>query len=184
MGLAGGWKEVRSVAGAPNKALSGAPSPRDDPGPAPLSRGVPRPSLGGGRSSTPRGRTPGSGLLPPPPESGLFWGLEGRARGPPRRRDGQLLLLLNRTPPPELKDRGRRVDFMLLFSLRKWGDSGTHWSHSSASSPGGAGLPSGRKWRPTSPRFLLPRDGPRLRRQREGTLANSCSSYIFHYTIR
>lgn len=43
---------MRSEARAANKAVSGAPSPCGDPGPAPLSRGAPGPGLGAGHAAT------------------------------------------------------------------------------------------------------------------------------------
>lgn len=75
-GLAGGWKEVRSVARAANKALSGAPSPRGDPGPAPLSRGAPGPGLGAGHAAT-RAHTRASAAA-------RAWALLGPRRPSPR----------------------------------------------------------------------------------------------------
>jgi hypothetical protein len=45
-------------------------------------------------------------------------------------------------------------------------------------------LESRRKKKVEESRRKLAREGPWLRRQGEGAAANSCSSYIFHYTIR
>lgn len=188
--LAGGWKEVRSVAGEPNKALTGAPSPRGDPGPAPLSRRAPGPSLGAGRAAPPpHARPPGlrASQPPPPPEPGLSLGLACRARGPPKGSEGRSAVAEPHPPPPKPKARGWGVcvgggDSMPRSSVRKRGDSGAARATALPAAPEGlSGLPSGP---PNSPRFLLPGEGPRLRRRREGTVANSCSSYIFHYTIR
>lgn len=114
-----------------NKDLSGAPSPLGDPRPAPLSRGAPGPRLRAGRTArwahVRPPRLPGP-VLPSVPA--------GRARGRPRRREGQRgrrwSLTLPRSPQSEAEE-----DSMLL-SVGKPDYYGARWSHHSASSRGGA----------------------------------------------
>lgn len=77
--LAGGWKEVRNVARTANKALSGAPSPRGDPGPVTLSRGAPDPRLGAGLGAR-RAHARAPGLRRPSPGSPCASQAEPEAR--------------------------------------------------------------------------------------------------------
>lgn len=190
--LAGGWKEVRSVEGEPNKALTGAPSPRGDPGPAPLSRGAPGPSLGAGRAAPPpHARPPGLRASGPPglhlrPSPGSPWVSPAEPAARPKApKVARAVAELHLRPQSQKREAGVCVwggGSMPRSSVRKRGDSGAARATALPAAPEGlSGLPSGP---PNSPRFLLPGEGPRQRRRREGTVANSCSSYIFHYTIR
>lgn len=120
--LAGGWKEVRNVARTANKALSGAPSPRGDPGPVTLSRGAPDPRLGAGLGAR-RAHARAPGLRRPSPGSPCASQAEPEAR-PEGAKDRRLAWLLNLTPAAKPKERGRGGDSMLMSLARKRGDAG------------------------------------------------------------
>ena len=74
---------------------------------------------------------------------------------------------------------------MWLTFIREPGDSGfTAAKAVRAVKEEESELESRRKKKVEESRRKLAREGPWLRRQGEGAAAHSCSSYIFHYTIR
>lgn len=99
---------------------------------------------------------------------------------PTRRPEGQPSL----TPPPKPKSVAeRRLGAGVLYLGSGW-LWGAPEPSSAAAQEGQSGVQADGGGRPSSPRLPPGREGPQLRRGREGAAANSCSSYIFHYTIR
>lgn len=167
-GPAGGWK----FAVWPRRQTKPPSEPRHP-------RLTPCPRLGAGRP------TPGAQARagpPPPPEPALSLGRASQARCPPRRHEDQVGWRGSLTPPPKPKERGRGVTPRRGPPPRIRRAPEPQLCQQPRRGPAGSQVfGSGQ---PTLPRLLLSREGPRLRRRREGTVANSCSSYIFHYTIR
>lgn len=91
MGAGGGWEEVRGAAGAPNKALSGAPLPRGDPCPASL------------QAAPLDARAPGRRRRRPRPGSPWAWQAELAAR-PEGAKDSSAAAKPH--PPPKPKEQG------------------------------------------------------------------------------
>ena len=140
---------------------------------------TPCPRLGAGRP------TPGAQARagpPPPPEPALSLGRASQARCPPRRHEDQVGRRGSLAPPQKPKERGRGVTPRRGPPPRIRRALEPQLCQQPRRGPAGSQVfGSGQ---PTPLRLLLSREGPRLRRRREGTVANSCSSYIFHYTIR
>lgn len=170
----GGWKEVSGVARAPNKALTGARHPTVTPGPPRGGTGLPglaleqqaAPLLGRTPCAS-RGwglrRQPGLGLLSPVRAA--------RACGPSQRHEGR---------------RGRRRSFTGPGAYQQSTAGLGRENGATPGAPGGAERTL--QWpKPDDPRRLASRLQMGLveaAAAAAGTVANSCSSYIFHYTIR